>query len=192
MIHLIYLAAGYGERFGSNKLLYLINGKPMYLHVLERLAAAVHNEPSCYDLLVVTQYSSICRRALEMSLPFAVNPDPSRGISSSLQTGILKLTEKGQIRKGDCLVFFQADQPFLSDGLIDRFLHELKERSPLCAAVSVNKDPVSPCAFREELIPDLMALTGDTGGKRIIREYIGNCFLFEAEDAEQLADIDQL
>lgn len=33
-IRMIYMAAGNSRRFGSNKLVYLIDGKPMYLHVL--------------------------------------------------------------------------------------------------------------------------------------------------------------
>ena len=192
MIHLIYLAAGYGTRFGSNKLLHPVNGKPMYLHVLEHLASAVHNDSSGHDLLVVTQYPEICRKTQELSIRSVINPDPSRGISSSLQTGIMDLAERGQAKAGDYFVFFQADQPFLSKMLIEQFLSEVRERKPLCAAVSVKGTPISPCAFRGELIPDLMSLSGESGGKRVIKDHIGSCFLFETEDAEQLADIDQL
>lgn len=36
-IALIMLAAGNSRRFGSNKLLYEIEGKPMYRHILEKL-----------------------------------------------------------------------------------------------------------------------------------------------------------
>ena len=36
-IALIMLAAGNSRRFGSNKLLYEIDGKPMYRHILEKL-----------------------------------------------------------------------------------------------------------------------------------------------------------
>ncbi|WP_455055580.1 NTP transferase domain-containing protein, partial [Merdimonas faecis] len=36
-IGLIYLAAGNSRRFGSNMLWYQWNGKPMYLHLAERL-----------------------------------------------------------------------------------------------------------------------------------------------------------
>lgn len=37
MIHIIYMAAGNSRRFGSNKLFYKLDGKPMYRHLLERL-----------------------------------------------------------------------------------------------------------------------------------------------------------
>ena len=37
MIHIIYMAAGNSRRFGSNKLLYELDGKPMYRHLLDHL-----------------------------------------------------------------------------------------------------------------------------------------------------------
>ena len=37
MIHIIYMAAGNSRRFGSNKLFYELDGKPMYRHLLDRL-----------------------------------------------------------------------------------------------------------------------------------------------------------
>ena len=39
-IALIMLAAGNSRRFGRNKLLYEIEGKPMYRHILEKLMIA--------------------------------------------------------------------------------------------------------------------------------------------------------
>ena len=36
MIHIIYMAAGNSRRFGSNKLFYELDGKPMYRHLLDR------------------------------------------------------------------------------------------------------------------------------------------------------------
>lgn len=37
MIHIIYMAAGNSRRFGSNKLFYELDGKPMYRHLLDHL-----------------------------------------------------------------------------------------------------------------------------------------------------------
>ena len=35
MIHIIYMAAGNSRRFGSNKLFYELDRKPMYRHLLD-------------------------------------------------------------------------------------------------------------------------------------------------------------
>ena len=43
-IDLILLAAGNSRRFGSNKLLYEVDGKPMYAHMLEKLLSIAEQE----------------------------------------------------------------------------------------------------------------------------------------------------
>lgn len=68
MIHIIYMAAGNSRRFGSNKLFYELDGKPMYRHLLERLVEikdrynklknAESNNP-VIDITVVTRYREI-------------------------------------------------------------------------------------------------------------------------------------
>lgn len=75
MIHIIYMAAGNSRRFGSNKLFYELDGKPMYRHLLERLIEikdrynklkkagkktknAESNNP-VIDITVVTRYREI-------------------------------------------------------------------------------------------------------------------------------------
>ena len=66
MIHVIYMAAGNSRRFGSNKLFYPIDGKPMYRHVLERLAAICERH-SDWEIVLVSQYEEL----LEQGRPFA-------------------------------------------------------------------------------------------------------------------------
>ena len=56
------LAAGNSRRFGSNKLLHEIEGKPMYLHVLEQLLKVQKQTENC-KLAVVTQYPEIKKTA---------------------------------------------------------------------------------------------------------------------------------
>lgn len=65
MIHIIYMAAGNSRRFGSNKLLYELDGKPMYRHLLERLIEIkdrynkLKSDSSAIDITVVTRYREI-------------------------------------------------------------------------------------------------------------------------------------
>ena len=57
-IRMIYMAAGNSRRFGSNKLFYPIDGKPMYRHVLERLAAICERH-SDWEIVLVSQYEEL-------------------------------------------------------------------------------------------------------------------------------------
>ena len=55
---LIYLAAGNSRRFGSNKLLYELEGRPLYRHLLDRLVS-LSRQHADWEVIVVTQYPQI-------------------------------------------------------------------------------------------------------------------------------------
>ena len=89
-IALVMLAAGNSRRFGSNKLLYEIEGKPMYLLTLEKLKKASEKIPES-EIIVVTQYEEIVKKAGEMKIPVFINPRPEDGISLSMQIGLMSV-----------------------------------------------------------------------------------------------------
>lgn len=91
-LSLIMLAAGNSRRFGSNKLLYEIDGVPMYLRTLEKLQKAARRFKSC-GIIVVTQYEEIAAKAQESGVRVLINPHPERGISSSMQIGLAAAKE---------------------------------------------------------------------------------------------------
>ena len=57
-VGIIYLAAGNSRRFGTNKLLYELDKRPMYLHLLLILAKLCRKYPR-FEITVVTQYEEI-------------------------------------------------------------------------------------------------------------------------------------
>ena len=104
-IAFVMLAAGNSRRFGSNKLLYEIDGKPMYRHVLEQLEEVSGN---CERITVVTQYEEIEQAARTLGARVYINPHPDEGISSSLKIGL-----KANLDADACL-FTVSDQPWLT------------------------------------------------------------------------------
>ena len=72
-IAFIMLAAGNSRRFGSNKLLYEIDGKPMYQHILEKLMTVANTLES---ITVVTQYEEIELEARTLGTTVYINPHP--------------------------------------------------------------------------------------------------------------------
>ncbi|MCI1726592.1 MAG: nucleotidyltransferase family protein [Lachnospiraceae bacterium] len=190
MFHCIYLAAGFSKRFGGNKLHAIISGQEMYRNVLGRLLEIEKSGHFDLDLTVVAQEGEIAERLREEQIPTAVNPDPSRGISSSLQTGIEFLQSEDKIREGDYLVFFVADQPGLKKETIEDFLTAAEYSQMPMACVAAEKEPGNPCAFRSDLVPELMKLQGDRGGKKILKEHPEEVCLFEDVLPEELQDFD--
>ena len=57
-VTILYLAAGNSRRFGENKLLYPLEGKAVYRHLLDRLVQIAGRHEN-WELLVVTQYERI-------------------------------------------------------------------------------------------------------------------------------------
>ena len=102
----IVLAAGAGSRFGGHKLLATLEGRPILQHVLERVAAA-----GLRDVLVVTgDDAGEVETAITWRSERRVrNPDPARGLSSSLQVGIGALGDDV-----NAALIVLGDQPRLS------------------------------------------------------------------------------
>ena len=70
-IALIMLAAGNSRRFGSNKLLYEIEGKPMYRHILEKLMIVAEwlEETECIEKWnAVNIWKSRMRKAIKKNI----------------------------------------------------------------------------------------------------------------------------
>ena len=58
MTHILYLAGGSGRRFGENKLLYPLDGRPLYRHGLDMLATLAKTRDDC-TLAVVSRYGAV-------------------------------------------------------------------------------------------------------------------------------------
>ena len=88
---LVMLAAGNSRRFGSNKLLALIEGEPMYCHILGELMQVketLERQGLDCGITVVTQYDEIAEAAGEIGARVLYNLHPDEGISSSLKIGL--------------------------------------------------------------------------------------------------------
>lgn len=189
-VHVIYLAAGFGRRYGSNKLLADVNGRPMYLHLLERLTRLECDAPCGISVTVVTQYDEIRNKALELGCLTAVNEAPERGISSSVKTGIAALKRRGAIAPCDSLMFVNADQPFLLRESILGFLNGMRDEGAVFGAFSKYGELMSPCLFPASAIPLLEGLEGDRGGKSVLKKYEDMVFRYEGCSPKELEDID--
>lgn len=190
--HIIYLAAGYGNRYGSNKLTEIFMGKELYRQVLDRLIEIEHEDRIPMDITVVTQYPKIVKALESEHVTCAVNPDPSRGISSSLIVGIESLQKQKIIGAEDYLVFFVADQPYLQKDTIENFLMDVEYEKQPMACIGSDGEYGNPVAFYVTCIPDLLKLTGDKGGKVLLKKAKPeDVFTFDDVDPMELRDIDR-
>ena len=182
MIHIIYMAAGNSRRFGSNKLFYELDGKPMYRHLLDhlieikdrynKLKNAESNNP-VIDITVVTRYREILDYCACIPDCHAVlSQDSEKGISYTIKAGIMAVQEQKKTGMQDYYMFAVADQPYL------------KSQSVIGDTVG------NPCVFHSSLIPQLLSLEGDKGGRSVAKKY--DCVYVDIADERELTDIDTL
>ena len=210
MIHIIYMAAGNSRRFGSNKLFYELDGKPMYRHLLERLVEikdrynklkkagkkiknAESNNP-VIDITVVTRYREILDYCSSIPDCHAVlSPDSEKGISYTIKAGIMAVQEQKKTGMQDYYMFAVADQPYLKSQsvikLIDKVL-ENKGNKRLVFSLCCGDAVGNPCVFHSSLIPQLLSLEGDKGGRSVAKKY--DCVYVDIAYERELMDIDTL
>ncbi len=181
--HILYQASGNSRRFGENKLLYSYRGKPLYRHGLDMLHDFVHTHEDC-TLTVVSRYAEIRQAAAELGIPYTDSPESEKGISYTIRAGLRSL---GELPPEDFVVFVVADQPFLTAGTMERLL-ACAAAGTETAQVAYGDCPGSPAMFSARLIPELMELEGDTGGRKVIRRHA--CVTVQACSERELQDID--
>ncbi|MBN1147518.1 MAG: putative selenium-dependent hydroxylase accessory protein YqeC [Anaerolineales bacterium] len=155
----IILAAGASSRLGQAKQLLPWRDQPLVRHVA-RLALDAGLSP----LVVVTGFAdSQVRTALD-DLPIEVvyNPYWKDGQSRSVQAGLGALPpETG------AAVFLLADQPHIPAGLVRSLVEcHATTLSPIVAPL-IDGQRANPVLFDRQVFPDLMALRGDEGGRRL-------------------------
>lgn len=182
-IHLILLAAGFSRRFGSNKLLYPVDGKPMYRHTLD-LMIKLASEFEGADASVVTCYEEIAKETKKQGAACFINRHSEQGISSSMQTGL-----RAKLEDGAFYAFFTADQPWLKEETVKEFLCEFLRSGKGIGCVSKQGTAKNPCVFHSRYAKELLSIRGDRGGKQVVRRHPEDVFLFEAGE-EETRDID--
>lgn len=180
---IVILAAGRGSRFGGNKLKALVKGKPLYQHTLER-SEAFGSFPS----FIVTGDEEIAGEAEKRGITPIWNPEPDRGISHSLILGLGKAADVRSDLRG--VMFSVCDQPGLSPSTMQRMFNtaSLHPGSIVCAGNGGKTG--NPVLWDRTYFPELLELTGDEGGRQVLRRHGDRIRIVQA-DPEELKDIDR-
>lgn len=182
---LIMLAAGNSRRFGSNKLMYEVDGVPMYQCTLRLLQKAAERIPDS-RIVVVTQpqYSEIIDVVKETGAEVLFNPKPERGIASSMQIGL-------EIAKdADACLFTVSDQPWLTAETIIALYDAFQSENKGMACTVWGEKTGNPCIFSKKYYRKLMEITGDKGGKQIIKRYPEDVTYLKISDEREQQDVD--
>lgn len=174
---LIILAAGNSVRFGGKKLLHRIGDRKMYEYALDTALR------TGFDTAVVTQYNEIAEAASKRGFTAIINCFPEHGISYSVRLGTEHFKNK------DALIFAVCDQPYLKPETIQRLADEFERSQLTIARLTDGTHPGNPVIFDKRYIKELLSLSGDTGGKAVIKAHPDEVLYILANSIE-LTDID--
>ena len=168
------LAAGRGVRFGSDKLMTDLDGRPMGLHIAQTLEQMGFG----WRLAVCGNGAASMQHFSAAGFQIFTNSTPETGQAHSLHLAV----KAAQATEAKALLVVLADMPFVS----------AKHIAALVAAYDGNivastngTAPMPPAIFPRDTWPMLLATTGDAGARGLLK----NARLIAAPSAE-LRDID--
>ena len=155
-------AAGSGSRFGMDKLMLPVSGQPMGVHALNTL----HLDNFALRVLITSKDKGyLMDAAKERGFEVVINPAPERGMSSSVRLGTEHILTTGEY---DGILYAVADQPNLSTSTVEKLIDAF-EREPACIwAPEAEGKRGNPVIFPASLFPELVQISGDKGGRRVI------------------------
>jgi molybdenum cofactor cytidylyltransferase len=183
----LLLAAGQSSRYaaatgGANKLLADFAGKPLVRHAAEAAAAS-----RARPIIAVTGHETAAIEAALAGLPIRLvrNPRFAEGLATSLTAGVDQIAADA----AGVLVLL-ADMPLVGTQAIDRVIDAF-EAGPAPAAVvpTVAGTWAHPVLLGRVLFPDLRALSGDAGARRLLQGR-ADVLTVELGDPGLLADTD--
>ena len=158
-IAVLLLAAGSSRRMGAaNKLVATIGGRP-----LVRIAAEAALASRAVSLTVVTGHEPRLIEGALAGLDVALvhNPDHAAGLSTSLRVGLASLPDDI-----DGVVVLLADMPDVGVSAIDALIAAFGEDRIVVPVAGGQRG--NPVVWPRRFFGDLMAVTGDTGGRALI------------------------
>ena len=180
MIVGVLLAAGLGRRFGGDKLLAPLGGRPVVRWSAAALAAAVDRV-----LVVLPPGADLLRAALDgLHVDFVEHALRREGMASSIRAGVAALPADAE-----AFVVALGDQPLVDSALVAQLCARWREtRAP--AVVPRYADGTGhPVLFDRACAPALMRLEGDRGARPVL-EALGDAAVHVDVPSAMPSDVD--
>lgn len=174
-ISAVVMGSGEAKRFGENKLLTKINGVPMIEILLKKLVGLPFK-----NIFVTYKDKEICDicRKYKKIIPLE-NKKYFLGQSESIKLGAEKIADES-------IMFFTGDMPFLSEESILKIIERYNDKITIPVVLN---ERFSPVIFPNRYKNSLMNLSGDRGGREIIKKERELDFV-EFFDKKEFFDID--
>jgi len=158
------------------------HGRPLVRHVAEQALAS-----RLASLIVVVGHrsSEVAAALSGLSVTVVENPLYAQGQSTSLRAGILGLS-----RDLSAALILLVDQPLVDTSLVDRLIGLYEESgAPIVAPQHAGKRG-NPVLFDRALLPELLAVVGDTGAREVIGRHRDRLVTLELPNDRAFRDVD--
>jgi molybdenum cofactor cytidylyltransferase len=178
----IILSAGASRRMGTPKALLRYQGET-FLDRLIRVMSTV-----CGRVVVVLGHDADVIRAglsAHPNVSFAVNPDPERGMLSSLQCGL-----RAPPVEAECVFFTPVDHPNVSPGTMEALAQAFDAHHAPVTVPVYRGTRGHPVGITRVLAQEILDLPLTAQAADVIHRYTGARQLVEVDDPGVIADID--
>lgn len=182
VISAIVLAAGASTRMLPCKQLAEIDGETIIERVLRNAQASEVDE-----VIAVLGYmaNDVAKRIKSPKIKIVVNHEYENGLSSSLKAGLQAIDSKASAG-----LFLLGDQPFVDSSVINKVVSEYARSHARIVVPTFKGQRGNPVLFDKSLFDEIMALSGDVGGRKIATEHDPEVLTVEVDDPGVLIDID--
>ena len=182
MISAIILAAGKSKRMGELKQLLPMGDKTVIEQTIDCFLDCQVDE-----VIVVLGYKAgeIMERISGKPVKVVINPIYHHGMSTSIVKGL------SQVDKGSKAVMLAlGDQPFLEKEIINNLIQAFLHNDQGIVIPVYRGIRGHPVIFDIKYKDELLSLTGDIGGKKVIEKYPDDVLEVEVNSGSVIMDID--
>lgn len=166
---------------GADKLLELVDGAPQ----LARIARAAIATGAPVMVCLPPDRPARLRVIEGLTLSVVIIADADSGMSASLRAGA---AAAGGVPG---LMILPADMPELDAEDLNRMITAFRgDPSRIWRATSADGRPGHPVIFPQSLLPDLAHVSGDEGGRQVIRDHAGLLSLCPLPAFHAVTDLD--
>jgi len=179
----VVLAAGIGRRFGGDKLIAPLRGKPLLQYAVD---AASGSRALCCTLVVGAHSARVLDAVDPRRCSVSVNERWSEGMASSIRVGLRAHAND------DACIMLAGDQPFVTSADIDRLI-DVWESARAHRRVVERRAADTwavPVLYSRRDFTKMRSLEGDAGAKRYAAQQSQRLILVDACDLNAFSDVD--
>jgi len=178
----IILAAGASSRMGTPKALLDYRGETFVGRLIRVLGACSHPV-----IVVLGYHADVIRQQIPATANIAINPDPSRGQLSSLQTGLAELPAEA-----DGFAFIPVDSPAVAEDTVATLARAFEHRKPSTLFVIPRQSGKRghPVFATRSVAAELLALPSTAEAREVVHAHVDRTEYVDVDDSGIFTDVD--